>query len=286
MNNGLNSFLPGRMPGSAGGGSGGLLRRVYLVGAGVFVPLSDKSKCVVWVQGGGASGQTANPLAGASAYGGSGGGAGALVVATVIVPISGIPYSVGAGGASGVGTAATSSVGVGSKSQFGNIIAQGGGAFVLQSSSGAVGTYGAVVGGGALGSLGPAYYGAGYVGLPAGCLPGIPGGGGGGGGYNLSAGGPGAAVGFMFSTPGYQVGQSLGGTNPGANPGGGGGGDSYFGPGGNGGNGSATVGSNGLSPAATSYGAGGGGGGNGPTAGAGAAGMAGTIIVEEYGPGV
>lgn len=80
-------------------------------GTGTYVPTADNARCFVRVQGGGASGATG--------AGGMGGGAGAMVEGLLRIPIAGVAYTVGAGGA------ATSSVtgNDGILSRFGSLTA-------------------------------------------------------------------------------------------------------------------------------------------------------------------
>ena len=81
----------------------------YTSGTGTYVPTENNARCLVRLQAGGGGGQTA---------GSAGGGGGAFLEFVVRVPIAGLAYVVGAGGA--INTA-------GGPTSFGKISAQGGG---------------------------------------------------------------------------------------------------------------------------------------------------------------
>jgi len=72
-------------------------------GTGTYVPTADMARCLVRIQAGGGGGSTQNA--------GTGGGGGAMIEVLVRVPIAGLAYAVGAGGAAEV---------KGSVSYFGN----------------------------------------------------------------------------------------------------------------------------------------------------------------------
>lgn len=185
------------------------------LGSGTYIPTEDMARCLVRIQAGGASGNSAN------APNATGGGAGAMVEAVLRVPIAGVDWVVGAGGAS-----VTSGTGDnGSKSRFGSITAQPGKAGNAPANTGG-------------------YIMSGNTGTGAfGSVPGMSGGCGGSG-----SGGGGGAPGHSFpSAASYNTGTSTGEY-------GSGGGDSAFGFGGNGATTNATDGSPG-----TGYGSGGGG---------------------------
>ena len=189
----------------------------YTSGTGTHVPTVDMARCLVRVQAGGAGGVSAGTV--------GGGGGGAMVEAVMRIPIAGLAYAVGAGGA-----ASTS----GSASTFGNLRAMGG-----QYDASTSGGYGGLLGilGGSVSATNVSVGVAGVRGVPGGA-----------GGSN--------------STDGLVAGQPVGGptlvisplgnllplfTNGQGNKSGG---NSFFGIGG------ATQ----ASPAAGNYGAGGGGG--------------------------
>lgn len=185
------------------------------LGSGTYIPTEDMARCLVRIQAGGASGNSAG------APNANGGGAGAMVEAVLRVPIAGVSWVVGAGGASVTNAYGNN----GAKSRFGSITAQPG-----KAGDAAANTGGYIMSGdtstGAFGSV-----------------PGMSGGCGGSG-----SGGGGGAPGHSFpSSASYNTGTSTGAY-------GGGGGDSAFGSGGNGATTNATDGSPG-----TGYGSGGGG---------------------------
>lgn len=70
-------------------GSKPKLITAYTGGTGTYVPTENNARCFVRIQGGGAGGYTA----------GSGGGGGAMVEIFMRIPIAGVSYAVGAGGA-------------------------------------------------------------------------------------------------------------------------------------------------------------------------------------------
>lgn len=196
--------------------SGKPARTLITTGTGTFVPSVDNALCKFKIQAGGAGGYT-------SLYAG---GAGAMVEVWRRVPIAGIGYVVGVGGA--VSTD-------GSKSSVGSVVAQ-------------PGSYGNTTQPGTGGSLGTLSGGVDADGatLPMGGLPGIAGGGGGG------AAAPGQIPGYPAPIWGGSVGAASvpnGVTaNPGNGQGNGSGGSSAYGLGGTTGN----------APASDAYGAGGG----------------------------
>ena len=73
------------------GGSKPKLITLLTSGTGTYVPTADMARCLVRIQAGGGGGSTANT--------GTGGGGGAMVEVLVRVPIAGLAYAVGAGGA-------------------------------------------------------------------------------------------------------------------------------------------------------------------------------------------
>lgn len=101
-------------------GGGGAPKRITRLtsGTGTFVPLTDNAPCDIIIQGGGSSGARVN--SGGAAPGGA---AGATTFLKMPVPIAGVPYQVGAGGASvsvlGGGNAGT-------RSKFAGVVAEGG----------------------------------------------------------------------------------------------------------------------------------------------------------------
>ena len=92
--------------GIAGGAKPKLITR-FLSGTGNYIPTVDMARCLVRIQGGGGGGHASS----------TGGGGGAFVEVVVRVPIAGLAYVVGAGGA--VATA-------GSPSSFGQFTANAG----------------------------------------------------------------------------------------------------------------------------------------------------------------
>lgn len=203
-------------------------------GTGTYVPTADNARCFVRVTGGGGG-------AAATSYGGGGG---ATVEMFLRIPLAGIAWIVGAGGAPGAG---------GSKSVCGPLVAKGGEHGGQYSGW----NYGA---GGVTGSAGlsATLYQGGLFGYAGGC----------GGAYGgVGAGTAGSSIGWPH-VPEYS------GAPGGAGPyGGGGGGSSIYGIGGAGG---ATAGSTGAS--ATNYGAGGGSGNA-----AGGSGAGGCIEIWDFG---
>lgn len=186
----------------------------YTSGTGTYVPTENNARCLVRLQGGGAGG----------AASGAGGG-GAFIECVIRVPIAGLAYAVGAGGAAGLAGSATT---------FGSLFA-----------AGAPGpTGGGVPGTGA--PLGISYGSVSAIGvtlLNAGGLTGISGGG---GGNASSAGGLAGYPGINDTTNYAVTPASLIGlrNSQGAQSGG----NSFYGTGGTTGN----------SPTAGNYGAGGG----------------------------
>lgn len=211
----------------------------YTSGTGTFTPLVDNARCFVRMIGGGGSGGGGNS--------GSGGGASGMVEFALRVPIAGLAYTVGAGGAR-----ASSLGNIGGDTYFGGRVTRGGGpGHPAADNIGGYGTAGS--------------YGAGGVDNPAGLVSrtgssGVGLGAGGSGGAGLAAGGD-CVGGF----PG-------GGVGVGGNSGSGGG--SFYGSGGTGAG--AVIGNSG-----NGYGAGGGGsyGSNGGTG----AGGGGFIEIWEFG---
>jgi len=88
-------------------------------GVGTFIPLYDNSVCRVTLQGGGSSGARVN--AGSAAPGGA---AGATTFLTITVPIAGVPYQVGGGGASV--TSGIAAGNAGTRTKFAGVVAEGG----------------------------------------------------------------------------------------------------------------------------------------------------------------
>lgn len=78
-------------------------------GTGTYVPTADQARCLVRVQGAGGGSHSA-----ASNYGGAGG---QMVQRFIRIPIAGMAYVIGAGGATAT---------VGANSRFGSILAEGG----------------------------------------------------------------------------------------------------------------------------------------------------------------
>lgn len=199
-----------------GGGKPKLITQITS-GTGTYVPTVDNARCLVRVQGGGGGGATS-----AAAFGGGGG---AFIEATLLVPIAGLAYTVGAGGAAGA---------AGSASSVGKIHAGGGGN----------GTAGGAPGLGAVIGLvyGPVSASA-VTTTVSNNLTGVSGGGGGTGsasGGRMGFPAPGNGTSWAVS-PASTVVQTNGvGNNSG--------GDSFYG----------TGGASGSSPAAGNYGAGGG----------------------------
>lgn len=81
----------------------------YTTGTGTYTPTVDMARCFVRVQAGGGGGSTIG--------GGAGGGGGAMVEAWIRIPIAGLTYVVGGGGAANTN---------GSNSTFGRLMAMGG----------------------------------------------------------------------------------------------------------------------------------------------------------------
>ncbi len=71
------------------GGSKPKLITRYTTGTGTYIPTEDNARCLVRTQAGGAGGHAT----------GSGGGGGAMVEESIRIPIAGLAYAVGAGGA-------------------------------------------------------------------------------------------------------------------------------------------------------------------------------------------
>ena len=229
---------------SAGGGKPKLVT-LLVSGTGTYVPTADNARCFVQVQAGGGSGCTTL----------CGGGGGAMVEGIVRVPIAGLPYVVGAGGAA----VTVNSGNAGSKSQFGSIVASpGGGGFYSNAAQFNAGAGGYLVSANVSASSVSSTWNRVITGSNSGVS-------GGSGGYLTSQGG--YAIGF--SVPGATSSSTVTTSNEygsiGTSTGVGGyagGGDSYFG---RGGNGHATTGPDGVGygygggAAATTSGKGGGG---------------------------
>lgn len=99
-------------------GSGTPLRVVsYTSGTGTFTPLVDQSRCMVRLQAGGDGGSNNYNAAGSP-----GGSAGAFVEAFIRVPIAGLSYAIGAGGA-GAAAGGGHSASAGSPTTLGNLCA-------------------------------------------------------------------------------------------------------------------------------------------------------------------
>lgn len=73
------------------GGSKPKLITLLTSGTGTYVPTADMARCLVRVQGGGGGGSTQGS--------GTGGGGGAMIEVMIRVPVAGLAYAVGAGGA-------------------------------------------------------------------------------------------------------------------------------------------------------------------------------------------
>lgn len=189
----------------------------YTSGTGTYVPTVDMARCLVRVQGGGAGGVSVGTV--------GGGGGGAMVETVMRIPIAGLAYAVGAGGAASTN---------GSASTFGNIRAMGG-----QYDSSTNGGYGGFIGilGGTVSAT--------NVSVGVAGMRGVPGGAGG------STSTDGLVAGQPINNPNLVI-APLGNLLPQFTNGQGNksGGNSFFGIGG------ATQ----ASPAAGNYGAGGGGG--------------------------
>jgi len=101
-------------------GGGGAPKRITTLtsGTGTFIPLSDNARCDVTIQGGGSSGARTN--SGATAPGGA---AGATTFLSMLVPIAGVPYQVGSGGAA---VSVLGSGNAGTRSKFAGVVAEGG----------------------------------------------------------------------------------------------------------------------------------------------------------------
>lgn len=198
-----------------GGGAKKSTRTLLTTGTGTFVPSADGAVCRVRIQAGGGGGYTSAVA----------GGGGAMVEVWLRVPIAGLPYVVGAGGA-----VATD----GSKSTFGQFTAN----------PGQAGKTGSIPGwGGILGMLLGSVNATAATIAQASTLDGVSGGA---GGYSTE----GCQVGFPYVNDGsntYGV-SPMRNQTPGNGQGTNSGGDSFYGKGGTTGN----------SPAATAYGAGGG----------------------------
>lgn len=207
-------------------------------GSGIYVPTADMARCLVRQQAGGAGG---NPVSGYA------GGAGAMVELLLRIPIAGLAYVVGAGGAIGAN---------GSDTTFGQYYALHG-TFGNGNGPGIGGPVGILMG--AVDTDGASIYTSG--------LSGMSGGGGGASGSSLE----GLKCGFPVNQ-GFWSTYSGSSSNPGVNhfagapngQGSGSGGDSFYGKGG----------AAGSSPAAGNYGAGGG---------SNAAGAGGLIEIWDYG---
>lgn len=203
---------------------------------GTYVPTEDNARCLVRIQAGGAGGYTSSQA----------GGAGAMVEVYIRVPIAGLPYVVGAGGA-----VATN----GSVSKFGPFVAAAG-SFGNTSASGSGGSVGVLVGG--VDADGATILQSGLSGVSGGF---------GAGGVSVAGGFPGYPVDPTY-VPSFAAGTPStvfpGGVLPRNAQGNGSGGNSFYGLGG----------ASGASPSATDYGAGGG---------INAAGQAGCIEIWDFG---
>jgi len=196
------------------GGAKPKLITAYTSGTGTYVPTENNARCLVRIQAGGAGGYS----------GGSGGGGGAMVEVFVRVPIAGLAYAVGAGGAVGAN---------GSVSTFDVYTAMGGVCDVSGSNTAMYGGFLSILLGGVSATAAGIFGGQG--------LPGVPGGSGG----NSTM--PGKVAGFPTANSAqsvasaylYAVGNGQGNNS---------GGNSFYGKGGTTGN----------APAAGAYGAGGG----------------------------
>ena len=220
------------------GGSKPKLITVLTSSTGTYVPTVDMARCFIRVQGGGGSGCASLAA----------GGGGAMVAAWRRIPIAGMAYTVGAGGATNSGTTALN----GSLSRFDSITAQRGlGGAYINSTNNSGG-----FGGKTMGTSNSSTDGS------------VAGGAGGYGTFN------GSAYGWPISSVtsgGTQITiQEDNNGNGICATGYGGGGDSFFGKGGNG---NVTVGLPG-----TGYGSGGGAGGT-----SGGAGAGGCIEIWDYG---
>jgi len=88
-------------------GSKPKLITAYTSGTGTYIPTENNARCLVRIQGGGAGGHAS----------GSGGGGGAMAEFIIRIPIAGLAYAVGAGGAV---------ANDGSNTTFGAFLAMGG----------------------------------------------------------------------------------------------------------------------------------------------------------------
>jgi len=183
----------------------------YTTGTGTYVPTVDMARCFVRVQAGGGGGWSSI----------AGGGGGAMIEFWIRVPIAGLAYVVGAGGAATVG---------GSASSFGQFIAN----------PGTAGTGTSVPGKGGILAVASGLVNATHAQVAlGGSLSGVN------GGHGGEAGSNGGQVGTPYGAGSYQVSSSPDTSNGVGN---GSGGDSFYGHGG----------ASGSAPAATAYGAGGG----------------------------
>lgn len=220
------------------GGSKPKLITLLTSGTGTYVPTADMARCLVRIQAGGGGGASTGTNAG---------GAGAMIEIFFRIPIAGLAYSVGAGGA--VDTS-------GSMSTLGQFSAMPGVGGVNGSSPGMGGVIGALMG--PVDSDGATITVSGMSGVSGGF-----------GGYGSAAGGlPGFPIDSASATP-YTAAipahyNTVWSTNHRNGQGNASGGNSFYGKGGNTGN----------APATTAYGAGGG---------SNAAGRGGCIEIFDFG---
>lgn len=130
----------------AEGALGKPVTTIYTSGTGTYIPTADGARCRVTIIGGGGGGSSFNSTGYAAYSCGAGGG---TTIETLRVPLVGLPYSVGAGGAgSSTTTAAT-----GGTSYFGVLFAKGGmgGSYNLSATTLILGGYGASYLGGGMG---------------------------------------------------------------------------------------------------------------------------------------
>lgn len=200
-------FLSGAKPKS-------ITRYTSAVPTGTYVPTEDMARCFVRVQAGGGGGYSGISTAG--------GGGGAMAEVMIRVPIAGLPYVVGAGGAINTN---------GSLSSFGPYAAMGG-------------FYGQPLGCGQGGTLGNASGSVDTDSVQVFASSPLPGVAGGSSGYT-SAAGQRAGWPIGVNAP-YATGPFMSNSQFGNGQGNASGGDSFYG----------TGGTNGNSPAATAYGAG------------------------------
>lgn len=255
----------------------------YTSGSGNYTPISTNlSWARVTVVGGGAGGSSGNGANNLSSPGWSG-GAGATKVEWIKLNEATYSYAVGSGGGGGAAGSANKQAGnSGSRSYFGQIVAQGGRAW--SGSNASQGPFGGTTqlianmdsNGIFYGYSGGEYAGGSGIqtngGETAGAMYGIP--------YIPT----GTNYGNLSQTniTNFFAGRGAAGNTSDNTRGGTGGGDSYYGMGGAGGNGTAQT-RGGTGSAGSGYGAGGGAGGNGYNeGGAGGGGSGGLIIVEEF----